>query len=70
MHFHLGKGLVALVLQLGCGSFFIGTFRMSINCNYTPALLQKARQSGVVEIKISYEGSFAKLEDALEKNLI
>ncbi|NLZ53173.1 MAG: sugar-binding transcriptional regulator, partial [Thermoanaerobacteraceae bacterium] len=30
-------------------------------------LLQKARQSGVVEIKISYEGSFAKLEDALEK---
>ena len=30
-------------------------------------LLQKARQSGIVEIKISYEGSFTKLEDALEK---
>jgi len=30
-------------------------------------LLQKARQSGIVEIKINYGGSFAKLEDALEK---
>ena len=30
--------------------------------------LQKARQNGVVEIKIRYEGSFTKLEDALEKN--
>jgi deoxyribonucleoside regulator len=29
--------------------------------------LQKARQKGVVEIKICYEGSFTKLEDALEK---
>lgn len=30
-------------------------------------LLQKAREEGVVEIKINYEGSFAKLEDILEK---
>lgn len=31
-------------------------------------LLQRARQKGVVEIKIRYEGSFAKLEDAIEKS--
>ncbi|WP_422445183.1 sugar-binding transcriptional regulator [Thermoanaerobacterium sp. DL9XJH110] len=30
-------------------------------------LLQKAREEGIVEIKISYEGSFTKLEDTLEK---
>ncbi|ADL08191.1 sugar-binding transcriptional regulator [Thermosediminibacter oceani] len=30
-------------------------------------LLQKAREEGIVEIKINYEGSFAKLEDTLEK---
>lgn len=30
-------------------------------------MLQKARQNGIVEIKIRYEGSFTKLEDALEK---
>ncbi|WP_244269854.1 sugar-binding transcriptional regulator [Caldanaerovirga acetigignens] len=30
-------------------------------------LLQKAREEGVVEIKINYEGGFAKLEDILEK---
>lgn len=33
-------------------------------------MLQKARQNGIVEIKIRYEGSFTKLEDALEKNSI
>lgn len=31
-------------------------------------LLQKARQEGIVEIKIHYEGSYAKLENILEKS--
>ena len=30
-------------------------------------MLQRARQNGIVEIKIRYEGSYTKLEDALEK---
>lgn len=31
-------------------------------------ILQKAKEEGIVEIKINYDGSFAKLEDTLEKS--
>ena len=40
----------------------LGVSRPSIS-----RLLQKAREEGIVEIKINYEGSFARLEDTLEK---